>query len=226
MRRAEASGAAAGAGLRRRLLRCHRRLSSADTALEDVVSTFFGLPPGLQEGASFAVACALCKRMLLEHVGDVLAVLNTPALAARFNALPFAAVLELLQSDGLMTNSKKLVLLLLGDWLAGPVGAACKQSQVRKLCRCVRVSRCCRPRSYGWHCLSCPGLRFPCRITACCAPCAPSMASHATARFTRRCNRTACTMPPWICRRRGSPRVEGLHRREMMRRGHPCCPCG
>jgi hypothetical protein len=87
---------------------------------------------------------AALKPELVQHFGDTLTVLNTPALREQFLQLSVAGVAALLESDGFGTDCESSVLLLLQTWMQG--NFSCTIAKERsQLCGHVRLTQLSKP---------------------------------------------------------------------------------
>ena len=107
----------------------------------DLLTHVYSLPAGLLERPSLGEITAACRHELMVRFGDVPSVITDLEHRGDFCALPFAAVLEWLQSDDLKVHSESCVLFLLSAWVNSEEHPACSLHQQRQLAHTVRVGQ-------------------------------------------------------------------------------------
>lgn len=108
-----------------------------DAVTHDQAAALLGYLPA--SVAACGEARQLCVRKLMQRFGDAALVLVDAERGDAWLALPYAALLALLASDELQTDSENNVLLLLVRWLLGPGGGGISAKQRRKLCAQIRL---------------------------------------------------------------------------------------
>lgn len=81
------------------------------------------IPPSLLDNQEFKLVMDSALSKILEMFGDVPTVVASPSLTEQLLLLPRAALLALLHSDALTTDSEDSVLMLLSWWLEGQAAA-------------------------------------------------------------------------------------------------------
>lgn len=102
------------------------------------VTDVFSLQPDIQKLPAMDGVMKAAKRQLVAKYGNTLATVTSPALLHSFLALPRCAVLILLKSKRLVTDSEVTVLLLLDAWLET---GYCPPGVITELISAVRYSR-------------------------------------------------------------------------------------
>jgi hypothetical protein len=119
----------------------------ADSAAQTLAGHAFCNPTlwALLEGSpALLAALQTAKPLLVQHFGDALAVLNTPALREQFLQLSMAGVAALLETDDLGTDSESSVLLLLGTWVQANYSRTTAEER-SQLCGLVRLAQLSKP---------------------------------------------------------------------------------
>ncbi|MEW5299489.1 MAG: hypothetical protein WDW36_002503 [Sanguina aurantia] len=116
---------------------------STSTPTDDTTKAFpfhalFHLPPALQSLPAFSPVMDAAHTQLAATFGDAAAIVHSTSLRESFRWLPFSAVLGLLRSDQLLTDTEATVLLLLDHWLRT---GSCSDEGHTELASAIRYSR-------------------------------------------------------------------------------------
>lgn len=97
------------------------------------ISEIHSLPEVLKASCTFSAVVAAAEVALLSIFGNAPHIITSPPLLQRFFRLPHSALLALLQSPKLATDTEESVLLLVSGWCEEPMGHACSAAQVDAL---------------------------------------------------------------------------------------------
>lgn len=109
------------------------------------ITSVYSLPEVLRLSSAFAPVMAAAETSLLAAFDNAPAIIKSPPLLQRFLHLPHSALLALLQSPGLCTDSEESVLLLVSAWREAATGQACSDEQMDTLNSHIRYGRLSRP---------------------------------------------------------------------------------
>lgn len=109
------------------------------------IAAAYTLPSVLKASSAFALVMAAAEKALLAAFGYARDIITTFDTLQQFLLLPQPALLALLQSSKLTTDTEDSVLLLVSSWLAEPTGKACSVEQIEELHHSIRYGRLSRP---------------------------------------------------------------------------------
>ncbi|MEW5312878.1 MAG: hypothetical protein WDW38_004476 [Sanguina aurantia] len=102
------------------------------------IDTLFRLPPAMRSLPAMSCVSQAASEQLLATFGDATAIVKSPSLLESFSWLPFSALLSLLRSDQLLTDTEATVLLLADHWLRT---GDCSEEECTELLSAIRYSR-------------------------------------------------------------------------------------
>lgn len=124
---------------------CHQALASInpDSITLADATAIYSLPTCLLDAEGMDPALELAEAKLLSLFGNTVEVVNSPLdLLQQWLELPYTAVLALLSSNQLTTDSEDTVIMLLSWWLEEEEGRACTSTEeLAKLQDAIRYSR-------------------------------------------------------------------------------------
>lgn len=110
-------------------------------ASEFPIAAVYSLPDTLKTLPAFFSVMAAAETSLLKTFNNARRIVNTLPLLRQFLSLSQPALLSLLHSPKLRTDSEESVLLLLSCWCCNPMSKACTPEQLRELNLAIRYGQ-------------------------------------------------------------------------------------